>query len=148
MAFNILKYQRLESKLKTEFQKISLAVICDHFELINLNFTKLYIDFFSNDLKKMKSFFFRQEFYTFLESLFKTESKKLILHVLFNQKFNCNIDWEKCSEEKIPYFIIDIYGNYLNWNKIIINNDINELPDFIRNKYYPNIMKAYCSFET
>jgi hypothetical protein len=130
------KYNKIESGLNSEYKKILLALFLDNRFNTQIDFEK-----FSHEtiplLTLPETFnietFLKvngQKFYSAFESLLKTETQKLLLHQMFGGDHLISVDWDKCSAEILPYYIIDIYGEYLNWDILIKHNEIS--PDILQ----------------
>lgn len=143
------KYKKIESSLNSEYKKILLALFLDNRFKTKIDFEKFSkesIPVFQLPDKFNIETFLKvngQKFYSAFESLLKTETQKLLLHQMFGGDHLISVDWDKCSAEILPYYIIDIYGEYLNWSILIKHN---EIPSDILQKYehlFLNVISAY-----
>jgi hypothetical protein len=132
------KYEKLEKGLESEFKKLLLAIFTDNRFETHINFCQLsqeVVPVYTLPPEFNISTFLAtngQNLYSFCESLLQTETQKLLLHQMFGDQYLVSIDWNKCSAEQLPYYLIDIYGNYLNWSILIKHN---EIPSNILTKY-------------
>lgn len=121
------KYSSVENKLGMEYKKLLLAFMYSNEYVTNIDFSSLSFESIplfafpkSFDLKTFMHVN-GQTFYTFIESLFRTERQKLLFALLFDRKFVMNIDLKKCSYEVLPQYLLEIFKDELNWNIALQN---------------------------
>lgn len=71
-------------------------------------------------------YFMNQHFYSFTESNLAGEMNKISWAYMFNYSYAMNIDYSALSEERLPEVFIDMFGEALDWKKVLETSSVPE----------------------
>lgn len=114
------KYTSCEEKLNTEIKKFALALMVSGKFTHSVNFDGLLNEVRTNNVLM-----------DILYILASKESQKLVINLIVDGTLG--IDWYKMSQEpELSRWIIDLYGQELNWQQLLLSN---EIPEYLVKKH-------------